>query len=75
MEGLTVVGTTYRHRPFSEIESLNFMTEAAGQTVAGTTGRHRLRNPDWVGILLNVLRGVLDYSCYNYKSSGLMLII
>ena len=31
--------------------------------------------PGWVGFLLNTLRGVLDYSCYNYKFSGLMLII
>ena len=47
----------------NEIESLNFVTEAAGRTVAGTTGRHRLRKPDWVGFLLKVLRGILDYSC------------
>ena len=63
MAGRTVVGTTDRHRPFNEIQSLNFVTEAAGRTVIGTTGRHRLRNPYWVGFLLNVLRVVLDYSC------------
>ena len=75
MAGRTVVGTTDRHRPFSEIQSLNFVTEAAVRTVAGTTGRHRLRNPRLDRISLNVLRDVLDYSCYNYKFSGLMLII
>ena len=72
MEGRTVVGTTDRHRPFSEIQSMNFVTKAAGRTAAGTKGRHKLRNPDWVEFLLNVLRGVLDYSSYNYTSSGLM---
>ena len=57
MAGRTVVGTTDRHRPFSEIQSLNFVTEAAARTIAGTTGRHRLRNPDWVGFLLKVFKG------------------
>ena len=49
MAGRTVVGTTDRHRLFDEIQSLNFVTEAAEQTVAGTTGSHRLRNPEWLG--------------------------
>ena len=31
----TVVGTTDRHRVFNEFESLNFVTETAGRTVAG----------------------------------------
>ena len=57
MAGRTVVGTTDRHRPFGDIQSLNFVTEAAGRTVAGTTGHHRLRNPDWVGFLLKVFKG------------------
>ena len=38
--------TTDRHKSFRRIESLNFVTEAAERTVAGTTDRHRLRNPD-----------------------------
>ena len=46
------------------------MTEAAGRTVAGMTGRHRLHNPDWVEFLLNVLRGVLDYSFTFIKLVG-----
>ena len=62
MAGWTVMGTTDRHRPFNEIQSLNFVTEVEGRTVAGTTGRYRLRNPNWVGFLLKDLRGVLDYS-------------
>ena len=33
------------------------------RTVTVMTDRHRLRNPNWVGILLKFLRGVLDYSC------------
>ena len=69
------MGTTDLHRPFNGIESLNSVTEEAGRTVVGTTDRHRLRNPRLSRISLNVLRDVLDYSCYNYKFSGLMLII
>ena len=42
--------------------TLNFVTEAAGRTVAGTTGRHRLRNPRLGRISVNILRGVLDDS-------------
>ena len=56
------------------IESLNSVMEAAGRTVAGTTDRHRLCNPRLGRISLNVLRDVFDYSCFNYKVSGLMLI-
>ena len=62
MAGRTVVGTTDRHRPFSEIESLHSVTEAAGRTVTAMTDRHRLRNPRLGQISLNVLRDVLDYS-------------
>ena len=47
---------------------------AAGRTVAGAMGRHRLRNPSLGRISLYVLRDVFDYSCFNYKVSGLMLI-
>ena len=47
---------------------------AAGQTIAGATGRHRLRNPSLGRISLYVLRDVFDYFCFNYKVSGLMLI-
>ena len=75
MTGRTVVGTTDCHRVLNKIDSLNFVTEAAGRTVAGTTGRHRLRNPDWVGFVLKVLRGVWTIPSYDYKVSGLMLII
>ena len=52
MAGRTVVGMTDRHTPFSEIQSLDFVTEAAGRTVAGTKGRHRLRNPrlGWISV-------------------------
>ena len=56
------------------IESLNSVMEAAGRTVAGTMGRHRLRNPSLGRISLYVLRDVFDYSCFIYKVSGLMLI-
>ena len=75
MAGRTVVGTTDRHTSSTGIKSLNSVMEAAGRTVAGTTGRHRLRNPRPGRISVNILRGVLDYSCFNYKVSGLMLIV
>ena len=74
MAGRTVVGTTDRHGPFNEIESLNSVTEQKGRTIAVTMSRHRQRNPRLGRISLNVLRGVFDYSCYNYKFCGLMLI-
>ena len=64
MAGRTVVGTTDRHRPFSEKLVSELCDVSAGRTVTGTMTRHRLRNPDWVGFLLNVLRGALDYSCF-----------
>ena len=57
MAGRTIVGTTDRHRPFSEIQSLNLVTEAAGRTVAGTTGRHRLRNPRLGRISVKYFKG------------------
>ena len=57
MTGRTVVGTTDRQRVLNKINSLNFVTEAAGQTVAGTRGHHGLRNPDWVEFLLKVFKG------------------
>ena len=63
MAGRTVVGTTDRHRPFSEKLVSELYDDSAGRAVAGMTARHRLHNPDWVGFLLNILRGVLDYSC------------
>ena len=64
---------TDRHRPFREIVSELF-DGAAGRTVTDATGRHRLRNPSLGRISLYVLRDVFDYSCFNYKVSGLMLI-
>ena len=63
MAGRTAVGTMDRYRVLNKIDSLNFVTEAAGRNVASTMDRHRLRDPDWVGFLLKVLRGVLDYLC------------
>ena len=74
MTGRTVTGMMGRHRPFSKFQSLNSVTGAAGWTVAGTTARHRLRNPRLGRISVIILRGVLDYSCFNYKASGLVLI-
>ena len=80
MAGRTVTGVTDRHRLFREIESLNSVTEQqdgpsqARRVVTGTTGRHRLRNTSLCQISLNILRDVLDYSCFNYKVSGLILI-
>ena len=52
MAGRIIVCTTGLHKLFNEFDSLNFVTETAGRTVAGTTGRHELRNLDWVGFLL-----------------------
>ena len=86
MAGRTVTGMTDRHRhdgpsqALQRIESLNSMTEQqdgpsqARRPVTGTTARHRLRNPSLGRISLHVLRDVLDYSCFNYKVSGLILI-
>ena len=73
-------GVTDRHRLFREIESLNSVTEQqdgpsqARWAVTGTTGRRRLRNPRQGRISVIILRGVLDYPCFNYKVSGLILI-
>ena len=50
------------------------MRGPTGRTVAGTTGRRRLRNPSLGRISLYVLRDVFGYSGFNYKVSGLMLI-
>ena len=58
----------------SEKLSLWTLWQAAERTVAGATGRHRLRNPSLGQISWYVLRDVFDYSCLNYKVSGLMLI-
>ena len=68
------MGTMDRHRLFKKIESLNSAMEAAGRTVVGTMARHRLRNTRLGRISVIILRGVFDYSCFNYKVSGLMLI-
>ena len=46
----------------------------AGRTFAVTMARHRMRNPRRGQISVIILRGVLDYSCFNYKVSGLILI-
>ena len=57
-------------------EKLSFWTlwRAAGRNVAGATGHHRLQNPSLGRISLHVLRDVFDYSYFNYKVRGLMLI-
>ena len=57
MAELIVIGSTDRHRVINEFDSLNFVKEAAGRTVTVMTDRHGLRNPDWVGFLLKVLKG------------------
>ena len=80
MAGQTVTGVTDHHRRDGPSQTLqrNRVSElcdrAAGRTVAGATGRHRLRNPRLGQISVIILRGVLDYSCFNYKVSGLILI-
>ena len=74
MAGRTVTSVTDRHRLFREIESLNSVTE---QQDGPSQARRPVTGcviPGWVGFLLSNLRGVLDYSCFNYKVSGLMLI-
>ena len=73
MAGQTVTGVTDRHRLFREIESLNSVT-CSRTDRRRHDRRHRLRNPSLSRISLIVLRDVFDYSCLNYKVSGLMLI-
>ena len=73
MAGRTVTCVTDRHRLWWKL-SLWILRRPAGRTVSGTTGRRRLRNPSLGRISLYVLRDVFDYSCFNYKVSGLMLI-
>ena len=75
MTGRTVVGTTDRHRPCDEVESLNSVPTQQDERSQARRPVTGCVIPGWVRFLLNVLRGVLDYSCYNYKFSGLMLII
>ena len=73
MAGRTVTGVTDRHRLFREIESLNSVT-------GSRTDRRRRDGPSQTAKsqsgsdFLNILRDVFDYSCFNYKVSGLMLI-
>ena len=80
MAGRTVTGVTDRHRCDGPSQTLQRISVselcdgAAGRTIAGATGRHRLRNPRLDRISVIILRGVLDYSCFNYKVSGLILI-
>ena len=74
MAGRTVVGTTDRHRPFNGMESLNSVTEQWDGPLQARRPVLGCVIPDWVGFLLSNLRGVLDYSGFNYKVSGLMLI-
>ena len=65
-------GPSWARRTVTD-SSRNWVSELCDGS--STTDRHRLRNPRLSRISLNVLRDVLDYSCYNYKFSGLMLII
>ena len=68
------MGTTDRHRPFNKIESLNSVMEqqdGPSQARRPVTGG---ANPSLGQISSYVLRDVFDYSCLNYKVSGLMLI-
>ena len=56
------------------IEPLKSVTE---QQDGPSQARRRVTGcviPGWVGFQLSNLRGVLDYSCFNYKVSGLILI-
>ena len=49
-----VTGMTGRHRSFSKNWVSELCDDSAGRTVAGTTARHRLRNPRLGQISLNV---------------------
>ena len=72
--GRTVSGVTDRHWLFREFHSLNSVTE---QQEGPSQARWPVTScviPRWVGVQLSNLRGILDYSCFNYKVSGLMLI-
>ena len=74
MAGRTVTGVTDRHIPFREIESLNSVT---GQQDGPSQARRAVIgcvNPSLSKNSSIVLRDVFDYSCFNYKVSGLMLI-
>ena len=74
MAGRTVTGVTDRHRLFREIESLNSVTgqqDGPSQAQRAVTG---CVNPSLSRNSSIVLRDVFDYSCFNYKVSGLMLI-
>ena len=72
--GRTVTGVTDRHRLFREFQSLNYVTE---QQDGPSQARRPVTGyviPGWVGFKFSNLRGVLDYSCYNYIFRGLILI-
>ena len=74
MAGRTVTGVTDRRRLFREIESLNSVTEqqdGPSQARRAVTG---YVNPSLSQNSSIVLRDVFDYSCFNYKVSGLILI-
>ena len=75
MAGRTVFCMTDYHKSFHRINSLIFVTEwqdGPSQSWRTVTGCVTLTGSDFY---LKVLRGVLDYSCNNYKVSGLMSII
>ena len=72
--GRTVTGVTDRHRPFTQNQVSELCAgqqdgpSQAGQAVTGCVNPSLSRNSSIV------LRDVFDYSCFNYKVSGLMLI-
>ena len=69
------MGTTDRHRPVNGMESLNSVTEQQDGPLQARRPVIGYVIPGLAGFLLNVLRGVFDYSFNNYKFSGLILII
>ena len=74
MAGQTVTGVTDRHRPLLEIwvsELCDDLQDGPSQARRPVTG---CANPSLGRISSYVLRDVFDYSCLNYKVSGLMLI-
>ena len=74
MAGRTVTGVTDRHRPLVEI----WVSELCDDLQDGPSQARRpvtsCANPSLGRISSYVLRDVFDYSCLNYKVSGLMLI-
>ena len=74
MAGRTITGVTDRHRPLVEI----WVSELCDDLQDGSSQARRAVtccvNPSLSRNSSIVLRDVFDYSCFNYKVSGLMLI-